>query len=231
MFVFFLQYSAAAQTVGCNRDHNAELSYLNTSISKQAQRGFERWADFDELEENFCILDDHQEGCEYVDLLLNPERFTGYRGESAHRVWRSIYMENCFGASRPGKEIISHIGKSPYLGLCMEQRAFYRLISGMHASINIHLTAKYLKSDPSDFVSPTGVWGRNVDEFKQRFSADTTAGEGPHWLKNLYFAYIVELRALAKAGEYLRQEKYFTGNDEEDAEVKAAVADLLNVIE
>jgi ERO1-like protein alpha len=29
--------------------------------------------------------------------MLNPERFTGYAGESAHKVWRAIYEENCFG--------------------------------------------------------------------------------------------------------------------------------------
>lgn len=32
-----------------------------------------------------------------MDLMLNPERFTGYAGESAHKVWRAIYEENCFG--------------------------------------------------------------------------------------------------------------------------------------
>lgn len=29
-------------------------------------------------------------------------------------------------------------------GQCVEKRAFYRLISGLHASINIHLSARYL---------------------------------------------------------------------------------------
>lgn len=115
-------------------------------------------------------MDDHQNGAEYVDLLLNPERFTGYKGESAHRVWRSIYLENCFGVTKPGKTFITHMGKSPYLGLCMEQRAFYRLISGLHSSINIHLSANYLQSDPSDFVTPSGVWGKNLNEFKQRYN-------------------------------------------------------------
>jgi len=36
---------------------------------------------------------------QYVDLSLNPERFTGYAGLSAARVWKSIYEENCFGLS------------------------------------------------------------------------------------------------------------------------------------
>lgn len=67
--------------------------------------------------------------------------------------------------------------------------------------------------------------------FRFRFSPEATDNEGPHWLKNLYFAYIIELRALAKAAPYLRQEKYFTGIDEEDLAVRAAVNDLLNIIE
>lgn len=225
------QYTLAAaesETSSCSRDHNVELSYLNTSISKQAARGFERWADFDELEENFCILDDHEEGAEYVDLLLNPERYTGYKGESAHRIWRSIYKENCFGVASMVKTFIK---KSAYSNMCLEQRAFYRLISGLHSSINIHLSAKYLQSDPADFAAPSGVWGPNLREFERRFSPDSTNEEGPLWLKNLYFAYLVELRALAKAADYLRQEKYFTGSADDDEEVREAVAELLSVIE
>lgn len=33
---------------------------------------------------------------------------------------------------------------SPSAGLCLEKRVFYRLISGLHSSINIHLCAQYL---------------------------------------------------------------------------------------
>ena len=31
----------------------------------------------------------------YVDLKLNPERYTGYTGPSARRIWEAIYQENC----------------------------------------------------------------------------------------------------------------------------------------
>lgn len=116
-------------------------------------------------------------------------------------------------------------------GICTEHRVFYRLISGLHSSINIHLSANYLLSEKSDFLSKTGVWGPNLDEFVSRFSPSTTEDEGQYWLRNLYFLYIVELRALAKAASYLRNENYFTGDDEHDAEVKMAIKDLLNVVE
>lgn len=86
---------------GCPEQHDEqlheELGLLNMSISRQDSLGFQLWADFDESLDNFCILDDHQPGAEYVDLHLNPERYTGYKGESANRIWRSIYLENCFG--------------------------------------------------------------------------------------------------------------------------------------
>jgi ERO1-like protein alpha len=45
----------------------------------------------------------------------------------------------------------------------------------------------------------------------------TTNGEGPYWLKNLYFVYLLELRALAKAAPYLRKQTYFTGIISSDA--------------
>lgn len=177
-------------------------------------------------------MDDHQDEAEYVDLLLNPEKYTGYRGDSAHRIWRSIYLENCFGTGGyHHKSIISQIKNSPYSDSCMEERAFYRLISGLHTSINIHLCSNFLLSQSKDFMSPNGIWGRNVKEFQQRFGSDGTNNQGPHWLRNLYFAYIVELRALAKAAPYLKNEKYFTGIDEEDNNVRLAINDLLNIIE
>ncbi|CAD7083353.1 unnamed protein product [Hermetia illucens] len=222
------KYLEETQDLG---DCNEELSYLNTSISPAAHQGFQKWADHDAAEEEFCILDDTQNGAEYVDLLLNPERYTGYKGESAHRIWKSIYLENCFKTANQSQKLSAYIPQLDMSYACMEQRAFYRLISGLHASINIHLSAKYLLSESKDFLDPKGVWGPNVKEFQKRFSPETTNNEGPHWLRNLYFIYLVELRALAKIAPFLRKEEFYTGSQEEDREVKVAVNDLLNVVE
>jgi hypothetical protein len=49
----------------------------------------------------------------YVNLLENPEKFTGYSGPSAQRVWKSIQEENCFGEQND---------------VCLEKRVFYRYI-------------------------------------------------------------------------------------------------------
>ncbi len=44
----------------------------------------------------FIIIDDSSTDGSYIDLVLNPERFTGYSGHSPHRIWSAIYEENCF---------------------------------------------------------------------------------------------------------------------------------------
>lgn len=42
----------------------------------------------------------------YVNLLQNSERFTGYAGPSAARVWKSIQQENCFGGKPDNRQYI-----------------------------------------------------------------------------------------------------------------------------
>lgn len=65
---------------------------------------------------------------DYVDLTLNPERFTGYSGPSAHRVWKSIYEENCFGISE--FDSLHALSNEQEEKSCLEQRVYYRIISG-----------------------------------------------------------------------------------------------------
>ncbi|XP_066587045.1 ero1-like protein [Prorops nasuta] len=223
------KYNLHTQTTDCSqnsKDHDMELGYLNTTISSENYKEFERWQQHDNAQDNFCVTETSQG--EYVDLLLNPERYTGYRGPSAHRIWRSIYMENCF---RPENSPHNFIQSSKINGMCLEKRVFYRVISGLHASINIHLCSKYLLSAQESLgVLPGGIWGPNLNEFQQRFSPDTTGGEGPNWLKNLYFTYLLELRALSKAARYLEREAYYTGNKIEDEDTQIAMNDFLSVV-
>ncbi|ESO03169.1 hypothetical protein HELRODRAFT_135018, partial [Helobdella robusta] len=77
-------------------------------------------------------------------------------------------------------------------------------------------------------------WGPNLEEFIKRFDPKLTWGEGPTRLKNMYFTYLVELRALVKAAPYLKGvrllESYFTGNEEEDRKVREMVATLLDTL-
>ncbi|MEE6492237.1 hypothetical protein FKM82_016525 [Ascaphus truei] len=73
------------------------LGAVDASLSEEAQEAVMQWTKHDDSSANFCEADDEESpDAEYVDLLLNPERYTGYKGSDAWKVWNSIYEENCF---------------------------------------------------------------------------------------------------------------------------------------
>jgi ERO1-like protein beta len=78
---------------------------------------------------------------DYFDLSLIPERYTGYTGPSANRVWNAIYDENCFGVSEigrvPAAASLADTFSNPLGGdgsdtsdQCLEKRVYYKIISG-----------------------------------------------------------------------------------------------------
>ncbi|CAF4423429.1 unnamed protein product, partial [Adineta steineri] len=100
--------------------------------------------------------------------------------------------------------------------------------AGLHSSISIHLCAQYFFPIVGGGYSRSdGRWGPNLDEFKRRFDPETTGNEGPAWLKNLYFIYLIELRAIYKARDYLQSQTYFTGNQTDDIHTKELLSDSL----
>ena len=117
--------------------------------------------------------EEEEENSSYVNLRLNPERWTGYNGS---HVWRAIYEENCLK------------GEKKEDGLCYEERVLYRLLSGMHASVNIHVA---LHANPPQ--SEDEEWLPDPARFAQLFE------NHPERLKNLHFSFVVMLRALRKA--------------------------------
>ncbi|KAK7930404.1 hypothetical protein WMY93_006799 [Mugilogobius chulae] len=172
-----------------------ELGAINSTLSNQSKKAFADWARHDDAQDHFCELDDETSpDADYVDLLLNPERFTGYKGSSAWRVWNSIYEENCFkprSVYRPLYPLVSSRGdddgESFYNwleGLCLEKRVFYRLISGLHSSINIHLSAEYLLDGWG-----RSVWGPNVvsSGLFQRVLGPGTVSCGPNVAQFWFF--------------------------------------------
>ncbi|KAK7929832.1 hypothetical protein WMY93_006227 [Mugilogobius chulae] len=189
------KYSAEANADLVECERSEELGAVDSSLSDETREALKNWTKHDDETQRFCVLDDEAApDSEFVDLLLNPERFTGYKGPEAWRIWTSIYEENCFNSSSSSEADVY-----TWLEVCGE-KSFYRLISGLHASINIHLSARYLLN--GKLILTCGFekkWGPNVTEFQTRFDSELTQGEGPKRLRNLYFLFLIELRALAKA--------------------------------
>ncbi|CAI5439344.1 unnamed protein product [Caenorhabditis angaria] len=188
----------------------------------------------DGLEDKFCEIDDEESAdMHYVDLSKNPERYTGYAGKSPQRVWKSIYEENCF---KPDPKFDKNFLTNPNnFGMCLEKRVFYRLISGLHSAITISIAAYNYKPPPPSLGKfgaqiQQGTWFRNTEMFAGRFGTKWS-WEGPQRLRNVYFVYLLELRALQKAKPYLLNELFYTGNEKEDQETRRAVEELLEAID
>ena len=215
-------------------------------------------------ERDYCVPEDESASAkgDYVSLVDNPERFTGFSGPSAHQVWEAIYRENCFSMASP-QTPSSSTGKSgaslpnnPLMGKqaqaahdfrsvmrehgrqqakathgldspaavddgfdiyeteeCLEKRVFYRVISGMHASISTHLCHAYLNQS-------TGTWGPNLTCYEQRLHSH------PERISNLYFNYALVLRAIGKLRHHLQSYTFCTGDPVLDAQTKTKIAYL-----
>jgi len=181
----------------------------------------------------FCQLDpiENSENCQFVDLTRNPERFTGYSGRSVWKIWDTIYREICFQAKSPKDESVLPLNSATVLDMCLEKRAFYKIVSGLHSSITIHLCANYLLQEENVLMGLPPIWGQNKQEFNKRFSPKSTQNEGPERLKNAYFLYLIELRALAKAAPVLKNIDFSDENGSDNDSIKERLYNILENIQ
>eukprot|EP01134_Creolimax_fragrantissima_P005797 CFRG5797T1 len=158
----------------------------------------------------------------WYNLVENPERFTGYIGDSAAKVWRLIYEENCFHpVDDHAKNVFELLKFENVQTMCVEKRIFYRLISGLHTSITVHVASEY-------FDESTKEWAPNTEMFYKKFSPEYTFGEGPRRLRNLYFVYLFILRAIEKAAPYWENFDFYTGDANIDQSTKNLVMNVVN---
>ncbi|KAL8852886.1 MAG: hypothetical protein Q9221_002262 [Calogaya cf. arnoldii] len=194
-------------------------------------------------ERDYCIPEDESATAkgDYVSLVDNPERYTGYAGQP---VWDAIYRENCFFKSLPPSSssspplsnpfgntyndnhkveaaaalrnvIQANTPKSEFIldDSCLEKRVFHRIISGMHASISTHICADYLNQT-------TGTWGPNLRCYADRLATH------PERVSNLYFNYALLLRAVTKLRTYLKNYTFCSGDPTQDAATKSKILHL-----
>ncbi|WEW58424.1 endoplasmic oxidoreductin-1 [Emydomyces testavorans] len=201
-------------------------------------------------ERDYCIPEDEGASSkgDYVSLVDNPERFTGYSGAGAWQVWDAIYRENCFlkppqqsflppsvlelGGLKAVQDFRNVLEKHereqvviaaarnegyPVDDECLEKRVFYRLISGMHASISTHLCWDY-------FNQTTGKWLPNVPCYKERLHRH------PDRISNLYFNFALLCRAVAKLHNHLQGYSFCANDPEQDHETKRWVSGLSHTL-
>jgi flavocytochrome c len=138
--------------------------------------------------QDMCSSISNGDSSKAINLVLNPERNTGYNGT---HIWNAIYQENCLANE----------------DLCYEERVLYRLLSGLHTSTTLSIAKHYYP--PSKRKNRTS-WEPNPGLFMTKFQ------HHPEHLRNLHFSYVVLLRALQKASTFLEHYEIKSGNIVED---------------
>ncbi|KAI3634601.1 hypothetical protein MIR68_006982 [Amoeboaphelidium protococcarum] len=210
-----------------------------------------------------------QQQLQYIDLVQNPERFTGYSGFGARSIWSAVYEQNCFkflyGQQQQQQQQKKKTGGvplnpvpnkngglmnannllKPYSSqqsdhsltyemeqgleeLCVEKRMFYRVISGLHASISTHLCYEYyyhkVKHNTEDGgVEEVAQWKPNKACFMDR------VGNHEDRLNNLYYLQAILLQALYKMKATL-QNYQFCGSDIHEEVRTMAILDKIQSV-
>ncbi|TGO66085.1 hypothetical protein BOTNAR_0069g00350 [Botryotinia narcissicola] len=209
-------------------------------------------------ERDYCVPDDEGAGSkgDYVSLVDNPERFTGYAGEGAKQVWDAIYRENCFSkASFPHSESLGH---SP---LSLKEPAANELKSVLKQHGRQHILEEQREHSPNlPFVAETGlesedeclekrVFYRVISGMHTSISThlcyeylNQTTGEWgmnvecykdrlhgfPERVSNLYFNYALVLRAVTKLGPSLKDYTFCSGDPAQDQVTQSKVQTLMS---
>jgi hypothetical protein len=106
--------------------------------------------------------------------------------------------------------------------MCLEQRVFYRLISGFHSSVSMHIIYKFHKQkDVFNVNGGKSLSSPNFEEYKYRFE------NFPERIQNLYFIYTFYIRAIQKVKPFLLNYDFNTGNKTEDTVTKDRMNELL----
>ncbi|KAI1436889.1 endoplasmic oxidoreductin [Xylaria sp. CBS 124048] len=201
-------------------------------------------------ERDYCVPEDETAASkgDYVSLVHNPERFTGFAGEGAKMVWDAIYRENCFQKSSFPQS--ASLGTSSLL-----QGPAAQDFRNVLQSAERHEIYKQHHQDPSISFAQTSlenedeclekrVFYRIVSGMHSSISThlcwdflNQTTGEWqpnlncyterllshPERISNLYFNYALLTRAVAKLGPYLQAYTFCTGEPDQDAATKAKV--------
>lgn len=187
---------------------------------------------------------------DYVSLLQNPERFTGYAGQGAQQVWNAIYRENCFqkssfprhaalGQSTPAKgpaaldfkQVIEAAGRQQLLEQSREQSPNTPFVA------NTGLEAEDECIEKRVFYRVVSGMHTSISTHLCYDWMNQTTGQWqpnlecylerlhryPDRISNLYFNYALLTRAVAKLGPHLQEYTFCTGDQDQDAATKAKV--------
>lgn len=126
----------------------------------------------------------------FVDLLKNPERFSGYNGSN---IWNQIYMEN--------------LDKMKFSTKGNHEKFLYKLISGIHTNVNMHISKYYHDDDETGYRPNRRLFYERVGKFPER-------------VDSLYYTMVFLLDVLSDISPILPKYTFDTLNKTENTLVK-----------
>lgn len=211
---------------------------------------------------DYCIPDDQSATVkgDYVSLVENPERFTGYAGVGAQQVWEAIYRENCF--SKPSKNSQS-VSQPPFgtFGNQQQMLAANQLRNvmkeqGLQQNIKSAIAqgTATARLDPVEFddtclekrvfqrvisgmhasISTHLCWDY-LNQTTGRWSPNLGCYEKrlhpfPDRVSNIYFNYALILRAVGKIKRHVQDYSFCSEDPEQDLRTKNMVLRLASSI-
>lgn len=114
--------------------------------------------------------------------------------------------------------MIDHLKHIDMENVCTEETLLYQLVSGLHSSINMHVTRNYYDLETHSTHINYEMYLKIIGRYEDR-------------LKNLFFLYSAVMRAVSRAGPMLKYYDYRTGLDDKlDEYTHHVVDELLNKI-
>ena len=123
-----------------------------------------------------------------MNLPDNKESYTAYNGS---QIWNAIYQENCMLDRVHSKGI--KLDET-----CREETLLYQLISGLHASVNMHVSARYHDMETNQIFMNHTKYFEGLGKYPER-------------VKNLHLLYALTVRAVNRISEQLVYKDYTTG--------------------
>ncbi|KAI0397399.1 endoplasmic oxidoreductin [Xylariaceae sp. FL0594] len=201
-------------------------------------------------ERDYCVPEDETAAAkgDYVSLVLNPERFTGFAGEGAKMVWDAIYRENCFqkssfpqSASLGMSSLVQGPAAQDFRNV-LQSAERQQMYEQHHQNPDTSFAQTGLENE--DECLEKRVFYRVISGMHSSISThlcwdflNQTTGEWqpnlqcyigrllnhPERISNLYFNYALLTRAVAKLGPYLQGYTFCTGDPDQDAATRAKV--------
>eukprot|EP00929_Paragymnodinium_shiwhaense_P101495 TRINITY_DN64640_c0_g1_i1.p1 TRINITY_DN64640_c0_g1~~TRINITY_DN64640_c0_g1_i1.p1 ORF type:complete len:482 (+),score=38.93 TRINITY_DN64640_c0_g1_i1:696-2141(+) len=145
-------------------------------------------------------VDSDETGPMRYNLLENPEQFTGYGtlldDKSAAKIWESMYTDKiCLTSCSDDTELEADPAK----------RLVYRVVSGLHASVNTHISMHYGFYDDSNEPATRDNWdnARNLRFAPWKDLFDHRVGQHEDRIRNMHFVFTLLTRALRQLGPHL----------------------------